>query len=251
MQQILRRNADMGKISFCILLLLLVTVLYGCSPDTLEPIEYKLAWDSNEKALYNLVIKDEVIALVEYTIEQGDNSIYKVDSFAQILGGVSNSGTYIDTNTFQPISTYYNQTPPPDAERQKIEIEGEYDEDSLHLKIKTGEEVEDVDVKLADNIIDNESVLMMVRNMALEVDYQQDINIAIPSSAQVAPYSIKVLEKETLKVPYGEYECYKVVFRYKGKGTVPDMFAWYTADDNKIMLKYADENVSFLLIEHR
>ncbi|KAB3527262.1 DUF3108 domain-containing protein [Alkaliphilus serpentinus] len=241
----------MKRIRVFLLSFLLSSLLIGCSGDSGKPAEYSLAWKDQEKAVYNLSVNDSVISEVVFTIERTDDSVYKVDSYTEVQGGVTNSGAFVDTSSFLPLSTYYIQKPPPEATRKETEIKGEYQEDVLKLNINSEGKVQEKEVKLPKNIVDNESVLMMVRNLALEEDFQQSINIVIPVSAQVAPYSIKVVAKELVEVPYGEFEAFKVMFRYTGKGSVPDMYAWYTADESKIMLKYVNQNAKFELIDYK
>lgn len=242
----------MKKVSLCLLIVILATALYGCSStNSGGSPDYKLVWQNNERATYNLMVNDDFLSVVEYTIERVDGSLYKVDSYTEVQGGVTNTGAYVDTSSFLPVSNYFIQVPPPEATREKTEIKGEYKDNLLKLNIDHEGKVQDIDVKLPNNVVDNEAVLMMVRNLPLKEDFQQSINIAIPSSAQVAPYLVKVVDIETIEVPYGEFEAFKVMFRYSGKGSVPDMFAWYTTDENKIMLKYTNQNARFELVDFK
>ena len=59
---------------------------------------------------------------------------------------------------------------------------------------------------------------MMVRNLPLREGYRKLLNLAVISTVQVAPYEIRVEAKDKVQAPFGEIECYKVVYSYKGLG---------------------------------
>ena len=239
----------MKKIGVLFLVLGIISlIVIGCSSSRPEMDlgDVELVWQDHEVATYDFLVDGEKRAQNVFTIEK-DGENFKIDSFLEIDVGINATGAVVRGDDLQPVSAYYKNLPPPTSEAVSIEVTGQYEEGELAVEALQGEEGQELTVSLPGLVIDNESVLMAIRNFPLEEGYVKDINISIVSSAQVAPYTIKVEALETVQVPYGEVESYKVVMEYTGQGSVPDMYAWYSNDADRIMVKYQNRNVLFEL----
>ena len=229
--------------------LILAFLLSGCKGRfvPMDMDDARLAWGDFEEAVYDFLIDDEKRGESVLTVERIRNNTYAIDMVINIDGGEHLVGAEVDGETFLPLSSYNRVLPPPEAESRKRETFAEYEGQNLSIIAHRDGEEQDYSIRLPHMVVDNESSLMMVRNLPLQVGYQKLLNLAIISTVQVAPYEIRVEGVETVQAPYGEIECYKVVYSYKGLGNVPDMFAWYSADEAKVMVKYINRNVTFIL----
>jgi len=235
------------KFYFFLAILLAVLMPAGCGKKLPEMNldDLDRVWGDFEKATYDFSVDGEKLTEAIFTIKK-DGDYYRVGQRLEIDGGVNDTGAVVGKN-LEPLSAHYQNLPPATAEAPAVEIQGRYAEGKLELQAHVGEKEQNVNITLSGKVLDNESVLMAIRNFPLAEGYSKEIKIAIIASAQVAPYTIKVEDLETVRVPYGELECYKVVMTYTGPGEVPDMYAWYSNDDKRILVKYQNQNVLFAL----
>jgi hypothetical protein len=238
-----------NRYGILVITVLAVTLLSGCKarfvPMDLQ--DARLAWREFEQATYDFLINDEKKAENIMTVQKGAGNHYEIDLTMEILGGQHLVGAVVSGETFEPVSSYNRVLPPPAQEANKRESFGVYEGRNLKITVYKDGKEQDFSVKLPQMVMDNESALMLVRNLPLAAGYKKLVNLAIIATVQVAPYEVWVEGVETVQVPYGEVECYKVVFSYKGLGGVPDMYAWYSTDEHKDMVKYVNQNVTFEL----
>lgn len=236
---------------FLVITVLAVTLQSGCKA-RFVPMDMKdarLVWREFEQATYDFLIDDKKIANNIMTVQKGAGSTYEIDLTMAVLGGQHMVGAVVDVETFEPVSSYNRALPPPAQEAKKRESFGTYEGRNLKITVYKDGKEQDFSVKLPQMVVDNESILMLVRNLPLAEGYRKLVNLAIIATVRVAPYEVWVEGVETVQVPYGEVECYKVVYSYKGLGSVPDMYAWYSADEYKDLVKYVNQNVTFELSE--
>ena len=228
-----------------------VTLASGCKA-RFVPMDMKdarLAWPEYEKATYDFLINGEKAAENVMTVQKTAGNMFEIDLYMEILGGQHLVGAVVNGETFEPVSSYNRSLPPSEQEANKQESFGVYDGRNLKITVHKGGKEQDFSLKLPQMVMDNESSLMMVRNLPLAEGYKKLVNLAIIATVQVAPYEVWVEGVETVSVPYGELECFKVVYTYKGIGTVPAMYAWYSTDSDKVMVKYVNQNVTFELTD--
>jgi hypothetical protein len=49
---------------------------------------------------------------------------------------------------------------------------------------------------------------------------------------------LKVLGIETIEVPAGEFECFKVVWSYPNMDKYHDTYYWFSTDDQRLLVLY-------------
>ena len=101
--------------------------------------------------------------------------------------------------------------------------------------------------KLDNVVYDNEQGLYLFRRLPLKVGSKITAPIYVTFGAGYIPIELDVVGKETLKVPAGSFECYKVDL-----GIVQQTF-WFTTDENCYLVKFQAGGVSAELdsIQHR
>ncbi|WP_026477404.1 DUF3108 domain-containing protein [Alkaliphilus transvaalensis] len=233
-----------------------LTLLTACSGavkvgDSLDDLS--LIWKDYEKATYDFYNGDDKLAPVHYTIERNSESnskLFSIEFDIELEDGVNTTGAVVDGETFESISSFNRQIPPVGTNYDSREMVGTYEDNKFNIKISRGDKEQKMSAAVPRYIIDNEASLMMIRNFPLEVGYSKDINIAIIATGAVAPYSVDVEAIETIDVPFGKVDCYRVVLRYEGRGKAPDIYVWYSADEDQIMVRYAQQDVRFDLINY-
>lgn len=232
-----------------ILTIITVTLVSGCRARfvSMDMQDARLVWRDYEQATYDFLVNGEKMAENSMTVQKKAGNTYEIDLSMEILGGHHQVGAVVNRETFEPVSSYNRNLPPSEQEANKRESFAVYEGRNLKITVLKDGQEQEFSVKLPQMVMDNESVLMMVRNLPLAEGYKKLVNLAIIATVRVAPYEVWVDGVETVQVPYGEVECYKVVYTYKGLGNVPDMYAWYSADADKILVKYVNQNVTFKL----
>ena len=248
----LKEGIFLKKIS--ILIILSLVICFGCSPKAQVFEDFSkvnIVWDDYEKATYDLYVDGVKTAGYEVLIEQNiddDTLVYKVETTTTSKDGVGVQGAVVN-RFMEPKNSYYKQTIRGGNITRSAEIYGVYEHGNLSIDRIIGEKYESQSVELPENSIDNEYSLMLARNLPLTKGYSTSLNIAVIATAQVAPYKISVEGIEKIKVPYGEVECYKVVWKYRGIGRVPNIYAWYSTGSDKKMIKYVNQNLELMLTE--
>jgi len=77
-------------------------------------------------------------------------------------------------------------------------------------------------------VYDNEQAIYLIRRLPLEVGYKTTLPIMATFGGQRLDIPLTVLEKETLTVPAGEFECYKVDLLIQN---VVHQTMWFSTDD--------------------
>ncbi len=127
---------------------------------------------------------------------------------------------------------------------------GTYIQDKLQLIVVRGEKEQKMSIRIPEHVIDNESSLMMIRNFPLAEGYVKNVNLSVVGTGMVAPYRVTATNRESITVPYGTFECYKVVWQYTGRGSAPDITSWYSTDEARLLVQYTQQSVRFELAEY-
>lgn len=229
-------------------------ILLGCS-SKIQVFEgfndVEIIWGDYEKATYDLLINGEKSAQYESIIVKSieDNQeLYKIDASISSKEGMGMTGAVVDTY-LNPIFSYNKQILWGENSNKSLEVFGSYNEEALNIEEVFDDRERLISLSVPNHIIDNEYSLMLARNLPLSEGYNRKLNIAVISTAQIAPYNIRVAGIEKVTVPYGEIECYKVVWEYIGKGRAENIYSWYSTDKDKKMVKYKNQDVEFQLID--
>lgn len=145
--------------------------------------------------------------------------------------GVSEAVTVRDTNA--PLQGYFHH-------KLLGNVDLTYKPDAVHIK-HDGPEVEtDKVIGLEGAVFDNESVLHMSRRLPLAVGYETTLPIMVSFTHSVMTTDMSVEALETITVPAGTFECFKVVYSI-GETT------WYSNDANRYPVQIQAEGVTFQL----
>ncbi len=85
---------------------------------------------------------------------------------------------------------------------------------------------------------DNEQAMFLFRRLPLKVGYKVNVPINTPVGSGPIEISLDVLAKETINVPAGEFECFKVHL------DIVQQTFWYTTDEHRYLAKFEAGGIS-------
>jgi Protein of unknown function (DUF3108)/Tetratricopeptide repeat len=87
---------------------------------------------------------------------------------------------------------------------------------------------------------DNEQAVYLIRRLPLEVGYKTTLPIFVTFTGKRLDVPLEVLKKQTVKVPAGEFECFKVDLVIEN---VMHQTMWFSADANRYLVKLNAEGI--------
>lgn len=109
------------------------------------------------------------------------------------------------------------------------------------VEIINGDENAATEVELHDVVFDNEQAVHLIRRLPLEVGYKTTLPIFVTfTGGKRIDVGMVVEAKEVLKVPAGDFECYRVVLEIEN---VLRQSLWYSTDSNRHLVKLEADGV--------
>jgi Protein of unknown function (DUF3108). len=241
------------RITLAICCITLLSIYSGCSVKTQTNwtgiTGIKIPWGDYEEAVYkytaNGKVTDDVKFIIE-KLEQQGRLVYEMRTPIMLKEGEYVTGAVVDYETLKPLSSFVWRHPPEQYKDKKLDITGKYG-DKLEIEAVSAKNTQKMKVNLKGECVDNESSVMTIRALPLETGYKKAMNLCIISTAKNVPYEIIVKDKEKVTVPFGNIECFKCEFRYKGILPSSTITLWYSADDKKHLIKYENGATIFEL----
>ncbi len=153
--------------------------------------------------------------------------IWRMNTHRFVLAGGDNKGishVYVDKNTFRPIRSTFQHTLLGDTDADYMPDEVVV---TMHTKGKTSTRKE----KLDKTYYDNEQGVELFRRLPLTEGYKAITPIYASFGGGKIPIEVEVTAKETVEVPAGKFECYKLHL-----GLVNQDF-WFSTDANRYFVK--------------
>jgi len=158
------------------------------------------------KAEYSQTIKTggqeitvEVLKEVSHTTKDGKDYVL-VEETSQSPQGTVESKYYLDSNTLLPLKQSVDQT--------GVSIALDYEPDAIIGTMEFRGQKRDISVDLDASILS--SLETVVGTMNLKPDYKTTIRTFNLLQQKIVPHSIEVTGKETVTVPAGSFDTYKV-----------------------------------------
>jgi hypothetical protein len=159
--------------------------------------------------------------------------------------GLENTMVLVDQKTLQPIKA----TRKFDMKGKEYTISSEFQEGKVNVKAELPTGTQNATVELTEPVYHNDALLLSLMAMELEPGAHIKFTHYNPSNSQTANYDITVLNEETVNVPAGEFQTYKLKLDYSDGLSVH--YAWYQKDTPHKMIKYnnTDANTTAKFIE--
>ena len=167
---------------------------------TLGPV----TWVDGERLKYVLTVADGTeIGAMETSADLVQADGPKVWRVGRNMsgGGQSVSRVDVEPESFRPLASYWKHT-------MLGEVSAVYGKDGIELKKAGSAEV--TKLPLEKTVFDNEECFHLLRRLPLKEGYKATINVASTLGGGIIPLGFEVVKKETLTVPAGKFECFKL-----------------------------------------
>ena len=230
-------------------LLLLALALAACESQTSilsgQDIVSRTPWGAHEEARYRLMDGDEVKGSGLLRIESQDGVFrftqeFESEEFHDEVVAVA------DRETMLPQSVERVIEGPEGERRWEVEYEGG---SAIVVQRSEGDERRD-EIAVPNRSYDSWTDVFLWRTIDIREGYEAtyaDILSATLTKPRVITQTLKVTGKETVKVPAGTFEAWRLEIR-SSDGTQQ---AWYAATEERALVRYDNGNLVFELLSLR
>lgn len=231
------------------LLLLFVAVLAAACGTSSTPAatssELKLSppWAGVEHFEYNIVADKDGSPIGSGTIDVKPSTTATTIEQQYQIGAVAQDITIeVDPQTLKPISGTQQVVGSPND----YSLATTYQNNTLTIKATTAQGEKDFTIDVAPGAIDNDSLLMVLRAVPFAEGYSASINIVVATTALQVPSTLTVAGKETVVVPAGSFEVYKVTLDF---GSGAGQTVWYEVAAPHRLIQYDNGQTKFVLAQ--
>lgn len=239
----------MMRFAFGVAGLTLLLLLTACGSGTKvksNEIVDTIPWTAPETTKYRVLDNDDKErGTLEMTVEEdGDTYVLRQHFEFPDDDFVNESEVVVDATTLMPQTVHYEI----DGPEGLISCEGAYDGGVVHVhNVRTdGEKDDDLDVP--NFRYDSWSDLFVWRTIrfsqSYDIEYADVVACQAPAGPQLLGTKIEVKGGETVEVPAGTFDTWKVEIK-AGR----DQKAWFTTDDSHTLVKYDNGVDVFELVE--
>ena len=225
-------------------------LLLGCTLDDevlpTEDVVFSIPWTVGEESSYRIVDDDgEALGSGVLRIEEREDGLRLVQEYEN-AEFTDRMVVVAQADTLKPIAVERVIT----GDEGVLRIEGRYFEGSVEVErtaIEDGKEERRTDrLDVPAHTYDSASSVFLWRTMRLEEDFRAAYNnlaAAVVGKPQRLRVTTHVTGRETVDVPAGTFEAWRVEIRSSGV----EQTAWYATGGSRPMVKYDNGEVIFLL----
>ncbi len=218
------------------------TVSPSGSTSTASPtVQLTPPWKGAEHAEYNIVKSSDNSALGTSTIDiQPASDATTIEQRLQLGAVTQHFVVKVDPQTLKPLVSTEEVTGSPND----FSLTGTYANTKLAITAKTaqGEKNATVDVPL--DAYDNNSLLAILRGLPFSARSVSSFTNVIPVNAAQVKSTTTISDQESVTVPAGTFDTYKVVMSFGGG---QPQAAWYEVASPHRLIKYDNGTTQFVL----
>jgi hypothetical protein len=214
----------------------------GAAPSgSAVPLKLTPPWTGADHAEYN-ILKDADNSLLGTSVIdiQPGGEATTVEHHLQISGVTQHFGVKVDPQTLKPLVTTEEVTGSPDD----FSLTGTYANDKLAITAKTSQGDKSTTIDVPADAYDNDSLLPILRGLPFSAGYAASFTNIIPANAAQVKVTLTVPGQETVTVPAGTFDTYKVVMEFNGGHP---QTAWYEVASPHRLIKYDNGTTQFVL----
>ena len=231
---------------------LVAILLAACTLAEEEPLPAQdvvdsIPWKVGEETSYTILDGDKVLGTGVLRIDQEDGHL-RLSQHYQNPDFDDHSSVLVDAQTLKPIEGERVIT----GEDGVLRIEVHYSSGIAEIERIATEEgkaeerrIDRLDVP--EHAYDTGASLFLWRTIPMQVDYRaayRSMATAVVGKSQENRVTLRVLREETVEVPAGTFEAWRVEIRAPGGVR---QTAWYSTDSARHLLKYDDGQYTFVL----
>jgi hypothetical protein len=184
-------------------------------------------WVDGERLTFNVALSGGMnLGAMVYRadlVDAGGRKLWRVGAQTAITASQSVSSADADPETFRPVSSRWKHV-------LLGEATGSYKTNEVTIQKIDGSAP--CQLKSDKPLFDNEQVVHMVRRLPLQVGYKTTIPIiSTLGTKAVIPLGTEVTARETVEVPAGKFDCFKVQF------SIGQTF-WFSNDAHRYPVKF-------------
>jgi hypothetical protein len=185
-----------------------------------------VCWADGERLTLNLTLANGmdigVMELRSDLVEADGRKTWRVGR-RMSGGGESVSTVDVDPESFRPLASYWKHT-------LLGEVTAVFKPDEVRLQRNDGKPPTTLPLDKA--VFDNEECFHLLRRLPLKAGYKTTIPVITSlGGGTVIPIALEVPGKETLEVPAGKFDCFKVVLNI-------GQTLWFSDDAQRYLVKF-------------
>ena len=226
--------------------LLAACTLADEEPLPTQDVVASIPWTVGEETSYSILDGDEVKGTGVLRIDQEDGQL-RLSQHYQNPDFDDRSSVLVDAQTLKPIEAERVIT----GEDGVLRIEVHYSGGIVEIERIAIEEGKDEErrvdrLDVPEHAYDVGASLFLWRTIPMQVDYRaayRSMATAVVGKSQENKVTLRVLRQETVEVPAGTFEAWRLEIRAPGVKQT----AWFAADSARRLLKYDNGQTTFLL----
>jgi hypothetical protein len=221
-------------------LLLLTGLLGGCGRPEPQPLRFGAApWGVGESSEYAVTdVNGQAAGITRYEITAGQSSdngsgwSIRREIAAQ---GVNETVAVETTDDYRPLTSTVTRSTVSQPGQETVRAT--YDRGQVDMELTTIQNVTTYErTNIPSDARDSNVLLPIVRALPLAEGYATRIQSFLPIAGLMETFTVSVLDTETVTVPAGTFETFKVELRTNDYTTL----AWYAQDAAHLLVKYED-----------
>jgi len=212
-------------------------VLGGClqigPPTKTQDFVVSPPWHAPETAHYALLDRDNGKEIGQGTLSVTEASgQYELSLKFQDKADYDNSAVLVDKSTLKPDSVHRDRS----VDGKKNEITAKYDSTQNVVTITEIKSSGNRDVphRLLKNYYDNDSSLYLWRAVEPVIGFKMYYHTVVTGSGEQQLVHYEVKGKDTVEVPAGKFECWRIEIRANGVKQV----VWYADTPERPLIQY-------------
>ncbi|HTP09942.1 MAG TPA: DUF3108 domain-containing protein [Anaerolineae bacterium] len=235
------------------LILSIMAFVAGCSSNAATPaatpsgssssviLALTPPWTGADHAEYNILKDADNSALGTSVIDiQPASDATVIDHRLQISGVTQHFNVKVDPQTLKPLVSMEEVT----GSSNDFSLTGTYADNKLAVTAKTSQGDKSITIDVPTDAYDNNSLLPILRGMPFSTGYAASFTNIIPANAAQVKVTLTVPGQETVTVPAGTFDTYKVVMEFGGG---QQQTAWYEVASPHRLIKYDNGTTQFVL----
>jgi hypothetical protein len=191
-------------------------------------------WGGGDELQLNVKLPTGLdIGTMIYRVESDKHEgkeVWKCTTRGLITANGANSVSHVicDKESFAPIKSFWKHS-------LLGEADATYGEGSVEVKVAGKDKP--ISLKTATPTFDNEQCVELFRRLPLKVGYKTEISVVSSLGSGEIKLNLEVPEMETLDVPAGKFECYKLELN------IGQTF-WISNDEHRYVVRFAAGGVT-------
>ena len=198
-------------------------------------------WSDGDRALYDWVDKSgNKAGTAEFAFAR-DGDAWVLSATDRLANLEQTAKVRVDAQTLKPLGGEKNIK----AQGTDAKVSTTYEDGKLEIKAVVNGEDRSATIDVPPDAIDNDQLLATLRALAFAEGYEGRYTNVVGQSAAKIATTVRVKGKETVEVPAGSFEAWRVELDF-GQAK---QYAWYEVGAPHNLVQYDNGNIKLVLVE--